>query len=161
MSNDLQELIQPLEEHKRSEPRHKKFLVQINPEEVESLKLPISHSHYSNLRWLKQSKRNYCWNTVAEDLGLQIISSVEKVAQVEDVGEVPLYDVEVDKAHTYLVSGIISHNTVNLPNNATTEDVEQIFLLADKLHLKGTTVFRDGCLGGVQVLYAGCQNCDS
>jgi ribonucleoside-diphosphate reductase alpha chain len=51
--------------------------------------------------------------------------------------------------------------TVNLPNNATTEDVEKIFLLADQLKLKGTTVFRDGCLGGVQVLYAGCTNCDS
>ncbi|OLS25820.1 MAG: Ribonucleoside-diphosphate reductase NrdZ [Candidatus Thorarchaeota archaeon AB_25] len=51
--------------------------------------------------------------------------------------------------------------TVNLPNSATTEDVEQIFMLADQLQLKGTTVFRDGCLGGVQVLYAGCQNCDS
>ncbi|MHA1965448.1 MAG: LAGLIDADG family homing endonuclease [Candidatus Thorarchaeota archaeon] len=51
--------------------------------------------------------------------------------------------------------------TVNLPNSATTEDVEQIFLLADQLQLKGTTVFRDGCLGGVQVLYAGCQDCDS
>lgn len=50
--------------------------------------------------------------------------------------------------------------TVNLPNSATTEDVEQIFLLADELQLKGTTVFRDGCLGGVQVLYAGCQDCD-
>jgi ribonucleoside-diphosphate reductase alpha chain len=51
--------------------------------------------------------------------------------------------------------------TLNLPNSATTEDVEKIFLLADQLQLKGTTVFRDGCLGGVQVLYAGCQNCDS
>jgi len=51
--------------------------------------------------------------------------------------------------------------TVNLPNSATTEDVEKIFMLADQLNLKGTTVFRDGCLGGVQVLYPGCQNCDS
>ena len=51
--------------------------------------------------------------------------------------------------------------TVNLPSSATTEDVEKIFLLADQLKLKGTTVFRDGCLGGVQVLYAGCTNCDS
>ncbi|MGY5856428.1 MAG: adenosylcobalamin-dependent ribonucleoside-diphosphate reductase [Candidatus Thorarchaeota archaeon] len=161
VSNDLQEIIQPLEVHKRGEARYKKYLVQINPEEVKSLKLPSSHSQYSNLRWLKQSMRNYCWNTVAEELGLQIISPVEKVAHVEDVGEVPLYDIEVDKAHTYLVNGIVSHNTVNLPNSATTEGVEQIFLLADQLQLKGTTVFRDGCLGGVQVLYAGCQNCDS
>jgi ribonucleoside-diphosphate reductase alpha chain len=160
-SNDLQNLIQPIEEHKRGVVSFKKFLVQINPEEVRSLKLPVSHPFYSNLRWLKQSKRKYCWNTVAEKLGLRIISSVEKVVQVENVGKVPLYDIEVDKAHTYLVNGIISHNTVNLPNSATTEDVEKIFLLADQLGLKGTTVFRDGCLGGVQVLYAGCTNCDS
>jgi ribonucleoside-diphosphate reductase alpha chain len=161
VSNDLQKLIQPIEEHKRGVVSFKKFLVQINPEEVRSLKLPVSHPLYSNLRWLKQSKRKYCWNTVAERLGLRIISSVEKVVQVENVGKVPLYDIEVNKAHTYLVNGIISHNTVNLPNSATTEDVEKIFLLADQLGLKGTTVFRDGCLGGVQVLYAGCTNCDS
>jgi ribonucleoside-diphosphate reductase alpha chain len=49
--------------------------------------------------------------------------------------------------------------TVNLPNSATTEDVERIYLLANELGLKGTTVFRDGCLGGVQVLYAGCTDC--
>ncbi|MHA2426367.1 MAG: ribonucleoside-diphosphate reductase, partial [Candidatus Thorarchaeota archaeon] len=108
VSNDLHELIQPLEKHKRGDTSFKKFLVQINPEEVKSLKLPISHPHYSNLRWLRQSKRNYCWNTVAEELGLQILSSVEKVAQVEDVGEFQLYDIEVDKAHTYLVNGIVS-----------------------------------------------------
>ena len=160
VSNDLQEMIQPLEEHKRGDTRYKKYLVQISPEEVKSLKLPVSHSQYSNLRWLKQSKRRYCWNTVAESLRLQVLSAVEKVVYVEDIGEVPLYDIEVDKAHTYLVNGIVSHNTVNLPNNATTEDVERIFLLADQLQLKGTTVFRDGCLGGVQVLYAGCQDCD-
>ncbi len=159
VSNDLQKLIQPLEKHKRSKTRYKKFLVQINPDEVKSLKLSHTHPQYSNLRWLKQSKRNYCWNTVAEELGLQIISSVEKVARIEDVGEVPLYDIEVDNAHTYLVNGIVSHNTVNLPNSATTEDIERIYLLANELKLKGTTVFRDGCLGGVQVLYTGCTDC--
>ncbi|MGY5852864.1 MAG: adenosylcobalamin-dependent ribonucleoside-diphosphate reductase [Candidatus Thorarchaeota archaeon] len=158
VSNELQELVQPLEEHKRGDASFKKFLVQINPEEVKGLRLPASHIHYSNLRWLKQSKRNYCWNTVAEKLGLQIISSVEKVAQVEDAGKVPLFDIEVDKAHTYLVNGIVSHNTVNLPKDASTGDVEKIFLLADELGLKGITVFRDGCLDS-QVLYAGCDTC--
>ena len=159
VSNDLLELVYPLEEHKRGEAIFKKYLVQINQDEVKSLKLPVSHPNYSNLRWLKQSKRNYCWNTVAEDLGLQIISSIEKVARVEEVGKVRMYDIEVDKAHTYLVNGIVSHNTVNLPSDATTEDVERIYRLANELKLKGTTVFRDGCLGGVQVLYAGCTDC--
>jgi ribonucleoside-diphosphate reductase alpha chain len=50
--------------------------------------------------------------------------------------------------------------TVNLPNHATTKDVEQIYFLADELGLKGITVFRDGCLS-VQVLYAGgCPTCE-
>jgi ribonucleoside-diphosphate reductase alpha chain len=49
--------------------------------------------------------------------------------------------------------------TVNLPNNASIEDVSKIFLLANELGLKGITVFRDGCLEGEQVLYAGCPTC--
>ncbi|MFX1581797.1 MAG: adenosylcobalamin-dependent ribonucleoside-diphosphate reductase, partial [Promethearchaeota archaeon] len=50
--------------------------------------------------------------------------------------------------------------TVNVPNDASTEDIRRIFLLADELGLKGITVFRDGCLEGLQVLYAGCPTCE-
>ncbi|NWF95658.1 MAG: ribonucleoside reductase class II [Candidatus Thorarchaeota archaeon] len=50
--------------------------------------------------------------------------------------------------------------TVNLPRDATPDDVRAIFLLADELRLKGITVFRDGCLEGVQVLYLGCPTCN-
>jgi len=35
--------------------------------------------------------------------------------------------------------------TVNLPFNATTEDVDRIFRLAYQLNCKGITVYRDGC----------------
>lgn len=35
--------------------------------------------------------------------------------------------------------------TVNLPNNATPEDIMRTYLLAHDLGLKGITVFRDGC----------------
>ena len=43
--------------------------------------------------------------------------------------------------------------SVNLPNNATREDVRGAFLLMWKLGCKGGTVFRDGCrAGGEQVL---------
>jgi len=84
------------------------------------------------------------------------IKQVFKAAQEID----PEWHLRMQAAFQKHTDNAVS-KTVNLPNHATTEDVEQIFLLSDQLQLKGTTVFRDGCLGGVQVLYAGCQNCDS
>ncbi len=42
------------------------------------------------------------------------------------------------------ISGAIS-KTVNLPNDCSVEDIEQIFRLSWKLGLKSITVYRDGC----------------
>lgn len=36
-------------------------------------------------------------------------------------------------------------STVNLPNETTKEDIEQLYLMAWKQGLKGITIFRDGC----------------
>ncbi len=84
------------------------------------------------------------------------IKKVFKAAQEID----PVWHVRMQAAFQKHTDNAVS-KTVNLPNSATTEDIERIYLLANELKLKGTTVFRDGCLGGVQVLYAGCTNCNS
>lgn len=52
----------------------------------------------------------------------------------------------------YCDSGV--SKTINLPNNATRDDVERSYRLARDLHCKGITIYRDGSKT-VQVLYAG------
>jgi ribonucleoside-diphosphate reductase alpha chain len=46
--------------------------------------------------------------------------------------------------------------TVNLPHDASIEEVRRIYRLAYALECKGVTIYRDGCKGS-QVLYAGTQ----
>ena len=70
----------------------------------------------------------------------QHMKNIYKVAHDID----PIFKIKMQGAGQKWISMAIS-STTNLPNNATVEDIENIFKTAWKKGLKGITVFRDGC----------------
>ncbi len=70
------------------------------------------------------------------------------VASVVDAGEAEVYDLSVPQTHAFVANGIVNHNTVNLPESATVEDIESIYLQGWKLGLKALAVYRDNCKVG-------------
>ena len=70
------------------------------------------------------------------------------VIAVTDNGEAEVYDLSVPQLHAFVANGIVNHNTVNLPESATIEDIESIYLEGWKLGLKALAVYRDNCKVG-------------
>jgi ribonucleoside-diphosphate reductase alpha chain len=70
------------------------------------------------------------------------------VAAVADAGEAEVFDLSVPETHAFVANGIVNHNTVNLPESATVEDIESIYLEGWKLSLKALAVYRDNCKVG-------------
>ncbi|HLJ99362.1 MAG TPA: vitamin B12-dependent ribonucleotide reductase [Streptosporangiaceae bacterium] len=67
---------------------------------------------------------------------------------VTDAGETEVYDLSVPETHAFVANGIMNHNTVNLPESATVEDVERIYFEGWKLGLKALAIYRDNCKVG-------------
>ncbi len=70
------------------------------------------------------------------------------VVSVADQGDAEVYDLSVPEMHAFVANGIVNHNTVNLPESATVEDIESIYLAGWKLGLKALAVYRDNCKVG-------------
>ncbi|WP_373868426.1 TSCPD domain-containing protein [Micromonospora yangpuensis] len=70
------------------------------------------------------------------------------VDSVVDAGEREVYDLSVPETHAFVANGIMNHNTVNMPEQATVEDVEKIYFEGWKLGLKALAIYRDNCKVG-------------
>jgi ribonucleoside-diphosphate reductase alpha chain len=70
------------------------------------------------------------------------------VESVTDAGEAEVFDLSVPETHAFVANGIMNHNTVNMPESATVEDVEQIYFEGWKLGLKALAIYRDNCKVG-------------
>jgi len=53
-----------------------------------------------------------------------------------------VYDIEVEESHDYLIDGVVSHNTVNCPEDYPFEDFQDIYMKAWKGGLKGVSTYR-------------------
>ncbi|MPZ74669.1 MAG: hypothetical protein GEU74_15870, partial [Nitriliruptorales bacterium] len=70
------------------------------------------------------------------------------VADIDDAGEQDVYDISVPATHAFVGNGIVNHNTVNLPESATVEDVEEMYIEGWRLGLKAIAIYRDNCKTG-------------
>ncbi|GAB3222481.1 hypothetical protein GCM10027447_09390 [Glycomyces halotolerans] len=70
------------------------------------------------------------------------------VAEVNDRDDAEVFDLSVPGSHAFVANGIVNHNTVNVPENATVEDFEEIYFQGWKLGLKALAVYRDNCKVG-------------
>jgi adenosylcobalamin-dependent ribonucleoside-diphosphate reductase len=70
------------------------------------------------------------------------------VESVKDAGEEEVFDLSVPETHAFVANGIVNHNTVNMPESATVEDVEKIYFEGWKLGLKALAIYRDNCKVG-------------
>jgi adenosylcobalamin-dependent ribonucleoside-diphosphate reductase len=77
------------------------------------------------------------------------------VDSVTDAGEAEVYDLSVPGTHAFVANGIMNHNTVNMPESATVEDVERIYYEGWKLGLKALAIYRDNCKVGQPLSAAG------
>lgn len=120
---------------------------------------------------------NSIFEEVARDQGFwneELMAEVERIGRVRDLSGVPEsarkifvtaheiapeWHVRMQAAFQDYVDNAVS-KTVNLPSNATVEDVANVFLLAYEEGCLGVTVFRDGCKDE-QVLYVGTVEMES
>ncbi len=66
------------------------------------------------------------------------------VVQVADAGEREVFDLSVPETRAFIGNGIVNHNTINMPADATVEDVKAAYLLAWRSMVKAVALYRDG-----------------
>jgi intein/homing endonuclease len=66
------------------------------------------------------------------------------VTSVEDAGVQEVFDISVPGPHAFVANGVVNHNTVNLPESTTVEDIAGVYTEGWKLGLKALAIYRDG-----------------
>ncbi len=157
VTNEAQELVTPIEPHKRVEQFDQRYRVHVPQDAVDKTDFDSRSSEYYAARTFEQRGRNYMFNTTAEKLGVTDAPPLYEVTETEDAGTREMYDIELAGPHEYVVGGLVSHNTVNAPNDSTLADAKEAFEYIYDHGGKGVTYYRDGTRSK-QVLTTRAQN---
>jgi ribonucleoside-diphosphate reductase alpha chain len=89
---------------------------------------------------------------VGKDIGtFKSEEEFSETLSIEYIGEEKTADLSIPNGNSYTANGIICHNTINLPEDVTTEKVSEIYLKSWEMGLKGITVYRSGSRSGVLI----------
>jgi ribonucleotide reductase alpha subunit/intein/homing endonuclease len=154
----FQECIELVDEHKKlrlqecvGQGRKRAFTADVVPDvvrgRVENVIRENNATHEYRSVFDKRTN-NISWSLADETLrrftgcGLGDEHYLKVVAIEED--EMEVFDISVPESRSFLANGIVSHNTVNLPESITVEQIEEVYVEAWKMGLKSVALFRDG-----------------
>jgi adenosylcobalamin-dependent ribonucleoside-diphosphate reductase len=137
-----------LEPHKDTAFSKLDLLVRI-PVDPTIHRVPTRQAGYFVLRnWWQRGARIAKESSVSS-LGLVVDDQVHFVRIVEiTAGEGELFDIEVEEAHEYLIDGVVSHNTINVPVESPFDDFKRVYDLAYEWGCKGCTTYRPNDVTG-------------
>jgi len=159
VTNEAQELVTPIEPHKRVDRFDQRYRVYVPRDQVDKTEYDSRSQEYYAARNFEYRDRNHMFDTTAEKLGITDAPPLYEVTDVEDAGTREMYDIELAGPHEYVVGGVVSHNTVNAPNDSTVEDAAEVFEYIYEGGGKGVTYYRDGTRSK-QVLTTRAENTD-
>jgi ribonucleoside-diphosphate reductase alpha chain len=157
VTNDAQELVTPIEPHKRVERFEQRYRVYVPQDRVDKTEFDSRSTEYYAARNFEYRDRDYMFDRTAENLGITDAPPLYEVTDLEDAGTREMHDIELAGPHEYVVGGVVSHNTVNAPNDSTLADAKEVFEYIYEHGGKGVTYYRDGTRSK-QVLTTRAQN---
>lgn len=148
--------IVPIEDHKYEYTLEGKKQKQVFVDNKELYNdLPKSNSNnyflYRNLRKSLKSS-SFTRKELLDKLDIEYDDNLTcvSVTNITYLGKKRVYDIEVDNTHSYLINGIVSHNTVNLPTEYPYDDFKNLYTqLYNTGVIKGGTTYRAGTMTSV------------
>lgn len=135
-----------LEKHKNRKVHPKNWYVLIEKETLDNFK--PGRKNYSG-QGLKCRRATRLYRNSAEKNGLPY-RFLTRITDIDEIGKKKMYDIEVPRSsHTYLVSGLVTHNTSNLSFDYPFKDFKNLYLKAWKKGLNGFTTYRKGSMEAV------------